>query len=446
MSYDELTWQKVKKTAQQLIKSHFSANLKDIELQVLEGSWQGLTYEQMAEQYHLSINYVRGDIGSQLWKKLSEALGESVTKKNFKAALERASQTSLKPNQNDNITSTVDIPFPSGSTSPDSPFYIRRDNIESLCYETLDKTGALIRIKAPKLMGKTSLINSLLNYSSNNDYQTIYLDLQAVESRILENLDKLLRWLCLQLIRQLKLENHLKDYWDTDILGSNDNCTGYFEDYILPSIETPLIIALDTVDRLFEYQKVIEDFFGLLRSWHEKSKTDPLWQKLRLILSHSTEVYIPLNINRSPFNAGLPIELSEFTPHQVQTLAQLHQLNLSEDEQEKLQQIIGGHPYLIRLVFYHLSKNNLSFNDLLENYASDNGIFSAHLRSYLEVLQNNSVTIEALKQVVKATNSVELDTIQTYKLHSLGLVEYDNNRVRPRFELYKTYFGRILAT
>ena len=30
---------------------------------------------------------------------------------------------------------------------------------ESLCYETITKAGPLIRIKAPKLMGKTSLMN-----------------------------------------------------------------------------------------------------------------------------------------------------------------------------------------------------------------------------------------------------------------------------------------------
>ena len=34
-------------------------------------------------------------------------------------------------------------------------------------------------------------------------------------------------WFCLMVGRQLELENRLKDYWDTEILGSNDNCTVY---------------------------------------------------------------------------------------------------------------------------------------------------------------------------------------------------------------------------
>lgn len=445
MSNAEFNGIAAKKTADQLIFSHFSENLKDVELQVLEGAWEGLTYEQMAEQYHLSVNYLRGDVGSKLWKKLSEALGEPVTKTNFKEALQRASESLLIPQKTPESLINLEITFPSGSISPDSSLYIQRNDIESLCYATLDKEGSLIRIKAPKLMGKTSLVNAILHYAQTQSYQCVYLDLQGVEHSILQNLDKLLRWLCLQVIRQLQLENNLRSYWDTDILGSNDNCTGYFEDYILPSLETPFVLALDGVDQLFEYRAVVEDFFGMLRSWHEKGKTSKLWTLFRLILSHSTEVYVPLNINRSPFNAGLPIELSELTPQQVQTLAQLHGLNLSEEEQAKLRQIIGGHPYLIRLAFYHLTMKNLSFKDLLENYASDNGIYGDHLRGYLELLQNNPLETQALKKVVTATESIQLESIQAYKLHSLGLIQYVNNGVIPRFELYKSYFSRVLG-
>ncbi|HAA31866.1 MAG TPA: hypothetical protein DCE56_34405, partial [Cyanobacteria bacterium UBA8553] len=41
----------------------------------------------------------------------------------------------------------------------------------------------------------------------------------------------------------------------------------------------------------------------------------------------STEVYIPLDLNQSPFNAGLPVELREFDKKQIQDLVRLHDLN-----------------------------------------------------------------------------------------------------------------------
>ncbi len=64
--------------------------LSDAEVVVLKGSWENMTYEQMAEIYPYTANYLKGDMGPKFWKLLSEALGESVGKRNFKAALERA--------------------------------------------------------------------------------------------------------------------------------------------------------------------------------------------------------------------------------------------------------------------------------------------------------------------------------------------------------------------
>jgi hypothetical protein len=43
---------------------------------------------------------------------------------------------------------------PEGVVPLDSPFYIERLPIESDCYEEIEQPGALIRIKAPKQIGK----------------------------------------------------------------------------------------------------------------------------------------------------------------------------------------------------------------------------------------------------------------------------------------------------
>jgi hypothetical protein len=98
------------------------------------------------------------------------------------------------------------------------------------------------------------------------------------------------------------------------------------KDYLLPSINSPLTLCLDEVDTVFNHPDIASDFFGLLRAWHEAAKNSDLWKKLRLVVVHSTEVYIPMNINQSPFNVGLPIELPEFNAGQVQDLAARHGL------------------------------------------------------------------------------------------------------------------------
>lgn len=63
--------------------------LADNQREVFQRSFQGETYREMADVMHLEPETVK-DIGFELWNLLSEVLGEKVTKKNFRAALERA--------------------------------------------------------------------------------------------------------------------------------------------------------------------------------------------------------------------------------------------------------------------------------------------------------------------------------------------------------------------
>jgi hypothetical protein len=72
------------------------------------------------------------------------------------------------------------------------------------------------------------------------------------------------------------------------------------------------------------------------------------------VILHSTDVYIQLNINQSPFNVGLPIELSEFTQEQVLEFVQQYSLELDKNLLDSLIALVGGHPYLLELAFAHL--------------------------------------------------------------------------------------------
>ncbi|WP_414622621.1 AAA-like domain-containing protein [Calothrix sp. CCY 0018] len=450
-SNSDFPWSDVKEVADCALFKTTGKYLSDIEIKVLQGSWNQKTYDEMAIDYGYSAEYLNKDVGNKLWHKLSQALGEKVTKKNFQAALRRIWE------KQDNFIATgvkedllvtpqiKQIPFPESSVAPNSDFYIKRNNVENLCYETIIKPGSLIRIKAPKLMGKTSLTNRIIAYTNNQNYHTVYLDLSSIERKILTDLDKFLRWLCCMVSRQLKLENQLNDYWDTEILGSNDNCTVYFEEYLLTEIDTPIVLVLDNIDKIFSYTEIIEDFFGMLRSWHEKGKIYDIWQKLRLVLAHSTEVYVPLDINQSPFNAGVPVELLKFDKQQVKTLVDIHGLNWNQTQIEQLMKLAGGHPFLIRLAMYEVSFKNLNLEELLHEASTEAGIYSNHLRGYLEVLQKCPKLAQAFKLVVDSPEPVELDSIQIYKLHSMGLVKTLDNCVIPSCNLYREYFQRVLV-
>ncbi|BAY87061.1 hypothetical protein NIES267_65720 [Calothrix parasitica NIES-267] len=346
-----------------------------------------------------------------------------------------------EPVINHNLIESLE--YPDGSVPLDSPFYLERDGIESVCYQTLKKPASLIRVKAPKLMGKTSLLRRIISEGIKENYQGVYLDFGSVNKEVITNLDKFLRWLCSKVALELELDNQVEIAWNPACLGSNDNCTAYFKKYILRPINSPLILVLDEVDRLFPYSEVLEDFFGMLRSWHEKGKTEEIWKQLRLVLAHSTEVYIPLDYHQSPFNAGLPVELKEFNQQQIEDLANKHGIDSQDCMLSELRKMVGGHPYLLRLGMYDVAVGKTNFQDLLQTATTEAGIYRNHLSYLLDILRAAPELVQALQQVVNSTAGVELDSVEMYKLHSLGLVVREKNHVTPRCQLYRDYFRRI---
>ncbi|MGL5065615.1 MAG: AAA-like domain-containing protein [Microcoleus sp.] len=357
--------------------------------------------------------------------------------------------------------------IPQGQVRLDSAFYVERFPWETQCYKQILQPGTLIRIKAPRQMGKTSLMARILYQAKEQGYRTVPLSFQHADAESFANLDELLKWFCTKIARKLRLPYQIDDYW-TDTYGSKDNCTAYFEDFLLLENDAPLVLGLDEVDRVFQYPTIADDFFGLLRAWYEEAgygdSSSELWAKLRLVVVHSTEVYIPLNVNQSPFNVGLPIELSEFSAAQVVDLAKRHGLNWQMNMVEKLMNIVGGHPYLVRVALYHIARKidreyqtfsgfateypdlEGCLDELLELAPTEAGIYGDHLRRHLWNLQEHRELGVAFSRVVTANEPVELESVLAFKLHSLGLVQLRGNEVTVRFELYRQYFSDRLKS
>jgi hypothetical protein len=236
-----------------------------------------------------------------------------------------------------------------------SDFYIERSPYEAQCYEAILKPGALIRLKAPQQMGKTLLMERVLRQARAQGYQTLTLSFELADSTVFSDLRQFSRWFCASVGQKLGLPNKLDDYWD-DIFGCNSNSTDYFQKYLLAEIASPLVLALDNVDLVFEHPAIANDFCRLLRGWYDIARrgdrNSTIWKKFRLVVVHSTEVYSSLDINHSPLGGiGLVVELPELTPKQVQDLAQLYELDWNATQIEELMAMVGGHPYLVQLAF-----------------------------------------------------------------------------------------------
>lgn len=413
---------------------------------VFKQCWIGHTYQDIAEYAGYDDDYIRR-VGSQLWHILSTLFTEKVTKSNFRSVLRQQARyfEDEKTEQIDVLLAPHLTPdFPSGSVPLDSPFYIKRNFAENRAYKTVVRPGSLIRIKAPKQWGKTSLMLRILVYAESQGFNTIRLNFNQADHSILESVDKLLRWMCLNLSNQLQIQAKVDEFWD-GALGSKVSCTNYLRGHILPQLTAPLVIALDDLDRLFGYPHTAQDFLPLLRFWHEEANNYEEWKKLRLIVAHSTEVYIPLNLNQSPFNVGLPIQLQELTVEQVQDLAHRYGCTWAQGPTGRakvmsLQALLGGHPYLVSLAFYHLFYKDLSLQQLIEDAPTQTGLFSSHLNSQLITLQKHPELGAHFKEVISADQPISMPYVSAYQLESLGLIRLCDDHVTPMCELYRQYF------
>ncbi|MBD2028168.1 AAA-like domain-containing protein [Leptolyngbya sp. FACHB-711] len=347
-----------------------------------------------------------------------------------------------EPSRLDSIVTPVKdlaLEEPEGQVPLESVLYVERPPIEARCYETIAKPGALIRIKAPRQMGKSSLMIRIMNHAMQQGHRVTSLHFQSAGGQVLSSLDQFLYWFCSRITRRLGLADKVGDYWQ-GALGSNDKCTDYFDLYLLPELNCLLTLCLDEVDELFKHPMIASDFFGLLRAWHEESKINPTWQNLRLVITHSKEVYIPLNINQSPFNVGLPIELPPLNREQVVDLIQRHGLQWSDAEVGQLMAIVGGHPYLVRVALYHLARNEMTLDKLLEVAPTEEWVYGEHLRRHLLNLEDDAHLIAAFRQVLAAEKPVRVKSAEAFKLVSMGLVRYQGNDVIPLCNLYRQYF------
>lgn len=327
---------------------------------------------------------------------------------------------------------------PEGAVRIGSTFYIPRSPQEERAYQAIALPHALLRLKSPDRMGKSSLLVRVLEEARRLGNRTTWLDLQKCDRKFLESMDRFLLWFCAVIGRDLGVKAKPTEQWD-EIFGANSNCEEFFAEHLLgEEDDRPLVIAIDNLERIFSHEAIEVDFCGLLRGWHEQGKHDKTWGKLRLVLAYSMESYTPKDINQSPFNVGTPIELDEFTPPQLVELAA--QNGLTETQLEPIAELLGGHPYLVRLALYHLASGAISFDDLLRTAATDSGIFRGHFSRRIAKLEQTPQLKEILRSLVDSNQPLRFDLSTTAKLDGMGLAIRTGNGVEIRNQLYRRYF------
>ncbi len=276
---------------------------------------------------------------------------------------------------------------PEGTMEPGSEFYIERAEDRKVL-AAVGGQSCTFSILGPRQMGKSSLLMRAIAEvrkpqeqadARPQEKQVAFLDFQRMDAAALQDADLFYRRFCEMLTQRLRKESRVEEWWQQFAShGNPDRCSYYVQDYLLDELGLSVFLAMDEVDKLIA-SPFRDEFFGMLRSWHNERAYEPIWKQLDLALVTCTEPYqLIQDLNQSPFNVGTAIALRDFQPEEVGELNRRHGNALSEFELQVLMEKVGGHPYLTRKALYLVASKEMSVTEVFETAASDRGQFCGH--------------------------------------------------------------------
>ncbi len=326
----------------------------------------------------------------------------------------------------------------------DANWYIERTEEESAALDALEFPGSAVAVVAPELFGKTWLVQRLLTLLAQRG-RVVNLNLRAfADAATMASYSLFLQELARQVLLDAisvsseRAAEMIEDAWRYS-RNPIDNLNRLMESAVLPAFNDGrwLILAIDGVDALIRHP-YLSDFFTLLRGWMEEGFQPP-WSAMRLLLTLSTAPRLLIsNVDQSPFNVATRIELSDLGPDQVMRLAALHRLSWSTEQCRELMDCVGGHPYLLRLAFYRLSRKSTPVAELT---APTSPVFVSYLRHLAGRLRSSPALQKTFLAILRSERgNLDFDALDRLGHAGLLLQEPYSGDWRIRYPLYR-YLG-----
>jgi DNA-binding SARP family transcriptional activator len=388
-------------------------------------------------------------IFEELEHALEDLYGESPSEDAIEAVenLPRFERRALISTQSPNATKLdqEDIKEESGGGGVplDSPYYVPRQCDFEIDRAYSDEEATLL-IQGPRQVGKTSLLSRLADRLRRDGNSVCYFDFQSVGREQITSEEKLYQLIAYRIAKDVEVSLDVKALWN-DWLGANTNLDEILEQ-ILHHVPGRLALIFDESDRMMD-SPFCNDFFGLLRSWHNRRTTDGDrgWSKLTVAIGYATEARLFIrDLNQSPFNVGRRIGLADFTFENLEDLNHRYQNPLKGEEIEELLDLTGGQPYLSRISLNEIKREGRSLADIEALAESDAGPFGEHLRRLQMILRQDPALITSMRGLLNG--ELEYGSDETLRLYALGICRNPyEERIAFRSRIYRNYFSIVLG-
>jgi DNA-binding CsgD family transcriptional regulator len=253
--------------ADHLVYTNTGQHLDTLQEAILRGTIEGHTYKTIADDNYISESHIK-DVGSELWKSLSQSLGKEVNKKNFRAIFKEIKNNSFSSTSIGQGNLTINninlcqkpesLPYsrsPSSSqtklhlnNAPKFPYFYGRNNeLSNLKDWLINQEIRLISIFGMSGIGKTSIavhvINELPQHFDYIIYRALYFSPSLTTT----------------------LTNLLQIFSPPEIPKDLESQINLFIDYLT---QYQCLIILDDIQNLFTPQKLAGTWQTEQTSYH----------------------------------------------------------------------------------------------------------------------------------------------------------------------------------
>jgi WD40 repeat protein len=249
-----------------------------------------------------------------------------------------------------------------GTLQPDAPSYIERQADQELYARVL--AGDFCYVLTTRQMGKSSLMARTAKRLREHGVQTAIVDLTQIGTeKEKQSADRWYYGISHRIVRELGLNVKLNEWWnERQNLPALQRLTEFFSDLVLANTADRVAIFVDEIDSTISLP-FTDDFFAAIRACHNARATEPAYQRLSFVLfGVASPSDLMKDPQRTPFNIGHRIDLTDFTFDEARPLAQ----GLSVDSQrgeQALQRVLywtNGHPYLTQKLCRTILEENLN--------------------------------------------------------------------------------------
>jgi FOG: WD40 repeat len=245
-----------------------------------------------------------------------------------------------------------------GTVQAGRGIYLARQADEELFQHCL--TGDFSYVLTARQMGKSSLMVRTSERLREAGIYTAIVDLTRLGTML--HSEQWYLGLAHEFVDQLELDLDYKAWWASRThLGVTQRLNHLLREIVMEKIDAPLVIFVDEIDTTLSLD-FADDLFAVIRSCYNSRSTDPAYHRLAFVLlgvaSPSELIRDP---QRTPFNIGTRIELTDFTLEQAIPLAGGFGLEPAQ-ARRTLQWVLdwtGGHPYLTQRLCHALVERTL---------------------------------------------------------------------------------------